>query len=426
MPYLHDLVVSLAAPWVVLSPRSGQLTGTGAEGVFAADRRLLSVLRLTVDRYVLQPVHVDEYGAASAGYDAIVEGLGDAGHDATVTVRRTRELGASGRQEAGLGLTETIVLTNRSHSPVECDLIVALGTDLAGTAAVRGEERRPLLLREPEVAHSSVRWTDEDVVVTALLDRRPDATRGPSTGCWRRARGPGRNPGGSTTITIRVDLTARPRAGFRIGPPAARPAYGVEVECDDSRVERWFQRSLDEDAAGLMLSTTGDDRSSAPGRPWYLTLFGRDSLISTVDDDRGHSGPAAGTLRALAGRQGTRVDPRCAEQPGEVRRTNSVRPSRITAPGGAARDVLRHPRRDAAVGRDAATGPGAGGYRPTRWRICCPRSSGAGLAAGLRRHDSSGCSRYIDESGHGLARYGVEEARGTRSSGPTARWPKHR
>jgi len=32
---LHELVTALAAPWVVLSPRSGQLTGSGAEGVYA-------------------------------------------------------------------------------------------------------------------------------------------------------------------------------------------------------------------------------------------------------------------------------------------------------------------------------------------------------------------------------------------------------
>ena len=44
MTELHELVTALAAPWVVLSPRSGQLTGSGAEGVYARDRRILSRL----------------------------------------------------------------------------------------------------------------------------------------------------------------------------------------------------------------------------------------------------------------------------------------------------------------------------------------------------------------------------------------------
>ena len=47
---LHELVTALAAPWVVLSPRSGQLTGSGAEGVYARDRRILSRLSVTVRR----------------------------------------------------------------------------------------------------------------------------------------------------------------------------------------------------------------------------------------------------------------------------------------------------------------------------------------------------------------------------------------
>ena len=408
MPYLHDLVVSLAAPWVVLSPRSGQLTGTGAEGVFAADRRLLSVLRLTVQRYVLQPVHADEYGAASAGYDAIVEGLGDAGHDATVTVRRTRELGASGRQEEGLGLTETIVLTNRSRSPVECDLTVALGTDLAGTAAVRSGAADTLPLREPEVSHSSVRWTDEDVVVTARLERRPDATRtvdGLLEASWRTRT----EPGGSTTITIHVDLTAEPGTGFRIGPPAARPAYGVEVECDDSRVERWLQRSLD-DAAGLMLSD-GDDRYLGAGPPWYLTLFGRDSLISAAMMMAVDPGLAAGTLRALAGRQGTRVDPDAAEQPGKI--PHELRATVADHGAGLVLPATYYGTHDATPLWIMTL------HRAWRWGM--PADEVADLLPALQAAlgwlrdfadpDGDGFLEYIDESGHGLANQGWKDSR---------------
>ena len=55
----------------------------------------------------------------------------------------------------------------------------------------------------------------------------------------------------------------------------------------------------------------------AAGAPWYLTLFGRDSLwaarmLLPVDP-----GLAAGTLFALAARQGSRVDPVTGRGTGE-------------------------------------------------------------------------------------------------------------
>jgi hypothetical protein len=65
MSQLHELVTALAAPWVVLSPRSGQLTGSGAEGVYARDRRILSRLSVTIDGREPIPVHAVERSAAA-------------------------------------------------------------------------------------------------------------------------------------------------------------------------------------------------------------------------------------------------------------------------------------------------------------------------------------------------------------------------
>ncbi len=61
-----------------------------------------------------------------------------------------------------------------------------------------------------------------------------------------------------------------------------------------------------------------EDGFFAAGAPWYLTLFGRDSIwtarmLLPVDLE-----PARGTLRTLARRQGSRVDLRSAEEPGKI------------------------------------------------------------------------------------------------------------
>ena len=56
----------------------------------------------------------------------------------------------------------------------------------------------------------------------------------------------------------------------------------------------------------------------AAGAPWFMTLFGRDSLLTgwmalPLDLDL-----AVGTLQALAARQGQRVNPSTEEEPGRI------------------------------------------------------------------------------------------------------------
>jgi glycogen debranching enzyme len=74
------------------------------------------------------------------------------------------------------------------------------------------------------------------------------------------------------------------------------------------------------DLAALALTDPADPRDTFPaaGSPWYLTLFGRDSLWAARLTLPLGTGLAAGTLRALARRQGTRHAPDTAEAPGRI------------------------------------------------------------------------------------------------------------
>jgi hypothetical protein len=47
-PSLHEHLTCVAAPAIWLSPRSGRLTG-GVDGLYVADRRVLSRLVVTLD-----------------------------------------------------------------------------------------------------------------------------------------------------------------------------------------------------------------------------------------------------------------------------------------------------------------------------------------------------------------------------------------
>ncbi|MGH3398724.1 MAG: amylo-alpha-1,6-glucosidase, partial [Streptosporangiaceae bacterium] len=74
------------------------------------------------------------------------------------------------------------------------------------------------------------------------------------------------------------------------------------------------------DAAALLLATSRDPAEVFPGAgaPWYLTLFGRDSIWAARLLLPFGWPLAASTLRALAGRQGRRVDPAAGEAPGKI------------------------------------------------------------------------------------------------------------
>ncbi|MGH7906036.1 MAG: amylo-alpha-1,6-glucosidase, partial [Candidatus Binataceae bacterium] len=54
------------------------------------------------------------------------------------------------------------------------------------------------------------------------------------------------------------------------------------------------------------------------GVPWFATLFGRDSIITALSVQAFNPAVASGTLRILAGLQGTHVDESRDEQPGKI------------------------------------------------------------------------------------------------------------
>lgn len=398
-PYLHDLVISLAAPWVVLSGPDGQI-GSGVEGVYSRDTRLVSRLRVMIDGREPVPLAHAETGAGEAEFTALIDWLGQAPHrhDPQVTLRRDRTVGSD-------GLTERITLVNRSPEPVHCSLWVAVETDLASTAQVRGA-------RTDELPVVPVNETDGRVVAT--FDRPGES------GVWA-CEVPA---GGSWTLTLSLTETAPATTGFRIDPPSSREdlADTVTVSCDDSRIDRWVRRSLG-DLSGLMLSDPESpaDRYLGAGPPWYLTLFGRDSLISSSMLIAADPALAAGTLRALARRQGSKVDPDTAEQPGKI--PHELRATATDHGGGLVLPPVYYGTHDATQLWLTTL------HRAWRWGM--PHDEVAALIPAavralewMRDHadpDGDGFLEYVDSSGHGLANQGWKDSADSVQS-PDGNW----
>jgi glycogen debranching enzyme len=85
-------------------------------------------------------------------------------------------------------------------------------------------------------------------------------------------------------------------------------------------IERTLRRSYDDLGALRIEDPNYPDRVVvAAGAPWFMTLFGRDSLWASVMAVPVDPSLALGTLQRLADRQGTVVEEISEEEPGKIR-----------------------------------------------------------------------------------------------------------
>jgi glycogen debranching enzyme len=109
---------------------------------------------------------------------------------------------------------------------------------------------------------------------------------------------------------------------------AAAPA----LQADDPALMRTYRASLS-DLAALRIHPDLGERATLPaaGLPWFMALFGRDSLITSFQALPYLPGLAATTLRVLAGRQAVVRDDFHEQEPGKI--LHELRFGELTARG---------------------------------------------------------------------------------------------
>ena len=118
-----------------------------------------------------------------------------------------------------------------------------------------------------------------------------------------------------------------------------------------------------------------DRAAVAAGAPWFMALFGRDSLLTAYMALPIDQQLALGTLQTLARYQGIGENPMTEEQPGRILHEMRFGAEATSGPRRRQR-LLRHRRCHPAV-RDAARRAVAVGRRPTRRSgSCCPTRTG--------------------------------------------------
>jgi glycogen debranching enzyme len=310
----------------VVSDERGDIEAsrTDPTGLFSFDTRFLSTWVLTINGERLTPLSVDDLQYFETRF-FLVPGTGTVYVDAKLSVIR--------RRSVANGFHEELTILNHDDKPVELIIRLEADCDFAdlfeakdalkkkGSYSARLEGRRlvltyqratfsrstaisssqPCMLDEHGLAfevklgpHGS--WNTDLDVVTAVLGM-DDGGEGGAALAWQARR-----PRTDMAHNLARWLDAAPR-----------------LECDWEPLKRIYRRSL-VDLAALRFSPISAGRHSLPaaGLPWFMTMFGRDSILTSLQAMPFNQELAATTLRELALRQGTRLDDFRDEDPGRI------------------------------------------------------------------------------------------------------------
>jgi glycogen debranching enzyme len=309
----------------VVSDERGDIEAslTDPTGFFSYDTRFLSTWVLTVDGQRLNSLSVDDLQYYEARF-FLVPGTGTVYVDAKLSVIRHRWVSA--------GFWEELAVINHDEQPVDLTVRLEAGCDFADMFEVKDA------IPKKGVHHAKV----EDQRLTLSYERET----------YRRetlisASAPGHIDGRGLTFAVHLEpgeewtteLKVVPRLiTFRgrtlqlreEGDPkssADEKREDVEewlrgaprLECDSMELLRTYRRSLVDLAALRFWPLTSSGRSlPAAGLPWFMTIFGRDSIFTSLQTLPFTPQLAATTLKELGLRQGSRIDDFRDEDPGRI------------------------------------------------------------------------------------------------------------
>lgn len=302
-----------------ISSAAGDMRAQLAEGLFFLDARVISTWELRLDGHPLEALAVSSSEPFAAIH--VTRGTPAAGvADADVVVLRHRHVSG--------GMRERLVVTNHGLAPVEVGLELVCDADFADLFAVKESRvrrrRRHLPRLEPGAmvfAHSE-RGVERTVTVTASGDPEVEA------GLFRWTRR--LDPGGSAEVCLEVanavdgsEVAERFRCGDGAKSPAVRRydawmARLPTVRCDRADFVSIVQRAGEDLGALRIFDPVTGLAVPAAGAPWFMTLFGRDSLLTAWMALPADPSLASGVLQALARLQGDHVDPATEEEPGRI------------------------------------------------------------------------------------------------------------
>ncbi len=301
--------------------RTGDIRPGAEQGLFFRDTRFLSRFELMVDGFELDALTAQS-PAPYAGVFIARRPPRAGTADSTLLVVRHRYVGN--------GMREDITVRNLGSETAGVGLGLEVDSDFAGLFDVKeGLVRSRDGVERTSTASTlsmSYQFGSDSRAVRVQGDAEAKANSGHIT--WQLVVPPREDVMVSVQVTPVLDGAEIP-ARYGTGQP-------IETSQPAARHEAWRQTaptvSTPEERLSSVLATSAEDIGAlrifdpdhpdrvvvAAGVPWFMTLFGRDSLLTSwmllpVDPT-----VALGTLQTLAHLQGSRVDPLTEEEPGRI------------------------------------------------------------------------------------------------------------
>jgi len=287
-------------------------------GLFAWDTRYLSTWSLRIDGETLRALSVDDLQYFQTKF-FLVPDTGTVYTNAKLTVIRGRTVAD--------GFIEELTLLNHEDHAVELTVRISAGADFADIFDVKNAQPKKgrLYTRvEPDrlvCGYERENFCRETVIwasAPAAIDENglTFSVRMPAHGDW------------TARVHVKASVVGTGGKEMVLERDRGRPDLaGLDawirqapaLECDWTPLTVTYQRSLVDLAALRFAPLTSGGRSlPAAGLPWFMTLFGRDSIFTSLQALPFEPELAGTTLRELGARQGTRIDDFRDEDPGRI------------------------------------------------------------------------------------------------------------
>jgi glycogen debranching enzyme len=306
--------------------------GGETSGLFAEDTRFLSRLRLTINGATPLPLSAGKVEYFSAAFFLRNPLAGGLRHD-QITVTRERFVGE--------GMQDVVVLENESMDPVSLELGFEFEADFADILSVKQHDfalgdpthAKPLPNPAPsryDAEHNQFVLEDpEGSLRTQIILSREGRVNGSS-------------------VSFPVEIGPRERWDVRIDvvpvsdgdvlvPKTIERRFGEErgrvrdslaawqlrvpqLRAEWAELEQSFNQSVSDLAALRMRSSKESSVVMLPaaGMPWFMTVFGRDTLITCLQTLLFGPELARNALAALATLQADEDDPSIDAEPGKI------------------------------------------------------------------------------------------------------------
>ena len=310
---LADTIVIKDGNVFLVTMRDGRLPA-GVEhplGLWFRDCRFLSVLELRICDQLPRLLTASDAAGTQAVHELTNPDLELAGGE--LLPGESLRLRVERTAEAEGALRQRIAVRSYHRQPIALPLELRLGAGFEPMLELRGivpKHERPA----PDAGPDGFSLVGRDGVL-----RRTDVQATPEPR-WLEHGGLvfdlELEPRGAIDLIVDFEVSERRDGKVSVSVPRRHYEGGTRVTSDDQLFNRILERSLHD--LDLLQSELDGHSYYAAGVPWFATLFGRDSLITSFQTLSFVPGFAEETLRLLASRLGQEYNDERDEEPGKV------------------------------------------------------------------------------------------------------------